>query len=503
MKSNDLKRKKDEIILKAEGITKKFPGTLALNNVDFEVLKGKVHALVGENGAGKSTLIKILGGVHQPTEGKLYYHNSALKLSTPKEAIDKKIVTIHQEFSLAQTLTAAENIFLGQYPMGLMGSINNKELNKKTKILFNKLGIEINLNVPVSKLSVAKQQMVEIAKALSKQAEVLILDEPTAVLDRENTIKLFDLLKLLKSEGIGIVYISHRLEEIFQIADDVTVLRDGELTGKSLVSKIDENWLIQKMIGRESLINKKSESKKFGKKVLEVKNLSYNNEFENISFSIKEGEVLTLAGLVGAGRTEVAKSICGIEALDEGEIKLLGSRVNISSPVDAIEKGIMYLPENRGEEGLFLNLSVMENINISNLSEFFSFPSLNQKKEIKKVNKLVSSLKIKTPDINTLIKTLSGGNQQKAILARLLGRKNNLIILDEPTRGVDIGAKEDIYDVISELSKEGLAILLISSEMEEVIQLSDKVVVLKKGKIATKLEKEEISEENIMKAAIN
>lgn len=503
MSNNISKFNKERAILKAKGIIKKFPGTLALNNVDYEITKGKIHALVGENGAGKSTLIKILSGVYQPTEGKLFYNGSIIKLNSPKEAINKKIVTIHQEFSLAPTLTAPENIFLGQYPMNSLGSINTNELKDKTQELFDRLGIEINLNVPVSELSVAKQQMVEIAKALSKQAEVLILDEPTAVLDRENTDKLFDLLNLLKTEGIGIVYISHRLEEVFELADDVTVLRDGELTGKSLVSEIDEDWLIQKMIGRESLINKKTKSNNFGEKVLEVENLSYNNEFKDISFYVREGEVVTLAGLVGAGRTEIAKSICGIKDLDEGEINLFGKKVNISSPVDAIENGIMYLPENRGEEGLFLNRSVLENINISNLKEFFSFPALKRNKEVKKVKDLVSSLKIKTSSIDTLIRTLSGGNQQKVILARLLGRENDLLILDEPTRGVDIGAKEDIYDVISDLAEEGLAILLISSEMEEVIQLSDRVVVLKKGKIITELEKEQISEENIMKAAIN
>ncbi len=495
-----------EPIIEAKGVSKKFPGTLALDDVDFDVFTGKIHAITGENGAGKSTLIKLFGGVHKPTEGEIYYKGERVSFGSPREAIDRGIVTIHQEFSLAPSLSAEENIFLGQFPKTILGNVDRAKLRSKANDLLDRLEIDVDPGQPVSELAVAQQQMVEIAKALSRNADVLILDEPTAVLDRDNVGSLFDLLDNLRSQGLGLVYISHRLEEVFRLADEVTVLKDGAVSGRSQVSEVDRDWLVKNMIGREEmddLIGHTDDKEKFGKTALEVESISYADDFEDITFSVREGEIVTLAGLVGAGRTEVAKSIFGVNPIEEGQIKVYGEEVEINSPQKAIDQGIVYLPENRKDEGLFVNRPVLENISLSNLEDFYEFPFLDFGKEQRRAEELVSTLSIVTPNLLTEVKSLSGGNQQKVVLARLLGVNCRILLLDEPTRGVDIGAKEDIYQIINNLSEEGLAIVLISSEMEEVVGLSDEVVVLRKGKLSKKLNKEEISEENIMEAAVH
>jgi ABC-type sugar transport system ATPase subunit len=487
-------------LLEAQSISKSFEGNLVLSDIDLAVLPGEIHAVVGENGAGKSTLMKVLGGVYQPDQGHLFLGGQKFRPKGPKEAIDHGIVVIHQELSLTPHLSTEENIFLGHYPITPLGTVDRKKMRRDTLTLLQRLSIELEPSRAISQLSVAQQQMVEIAKALSRNPKVLILDEPTAVLDDENAKVLFQVLGRLREQKLGMIYISHRLEEVFAVADRVTVLRDGKCTGTSPVNEITQEWLINRMIGRNLLVHE-PRPLTLGKTVLRVQNLGRKNRFHNVSLSVARGEILGLAGLVGAGRTEIAKTIFGLERADEGSIEVFGKTVKFRHPIDAIKAGLVYVTEDRKTQGLFLNRPVLENITIGNIQRFFKFPMLRRDMEWNFTRDMVSALDIRTTNLRVPVRTLSGGNQQKVLFARSLGLQPKLLILDEPTRGVDIGAKQEIYATIERLTKEGLAILLISSDMEELLRLSDKIIVLREGFVTAQLTRQDATENAILEAA--
>lgn len=487
-------------VLAARGLTKAFDGNVVLQDVDLALHAGEVHAIVGENGAGKSTLIKTLGGVHRPDAGKLRLNGRDVLLRSPADAISHGIVVIHQELSLAPHLSVAENIFLGHFPRTRLGFVDRRRMYRETSTLLDRLHIDIDPRTLAIDLSVAQQQMIEIAKAISFDANVLILDEPTAVLDESMIVTLFDLLAKLKTEGLAIVFISHHLEEIFRIADTVTVLRDGKLTGVSAVADIDQHWLVSKMIGRE-FPKFSTGVRKIGKPALELKNLSRAGVFEDVTFTAHKGEIVGLAGLVGAGRTEVAQAICGVTRPTSGEVRVFGRRVALRSPKAATRLGIAYVSEDRKTLGLLPNRPVRENATISKLSRFRRLGFLTLRKERAYVSEMIRKLDIRLAGMDLEIRTLSGGNQQKVLVGRALTVDPTILVFDEPTRGVDIGAKSEIYAIIEELVSNGMCVILISSELEEILRLSDKVVVLRRGRVATTLNREEANESTIMHAA--
>ncbi len=461
---------------------------------------GDDHAIVGENGAGKSTLIKVLGGVHQPDAGRLMVGGREVRLSSPRDAFDKGIVVIHQELSLAPHLSAEENIFLGHFPRTAFGLVDRRAMRTRTRELLDRLSIRIDQTRPVGELSIAQQQMVEIAKAISLEARVLILDEPTAVLDETMVETLFALVARLKAEGIGIVFISHHLEEIFRIADRVTVLRDGQRTGLAEVADVDQAWLVGKMIGREFPAHAAG-SRVTGEPALEVEDLGLEGVFSGITFTVRRGEILGLAGLVGAGRTEVAQAIIGVTPPTTGRIRVFGRKVRITNPNVAARLGIAYVTEDRKALGLLQNRPVRENATISNLRRFRRLGFLRLGAERSYVREVIRRLDVRLAGMEVEIQTLSGGNQQKVLIGRALSLDPKILVFDEPTRGVDIGAKSEIYGFIEELVASGVAVLLISSEMEEILRLSDRVLVLRNGRVAAMLDRGEATESRIMHAA--
>ncbi|MDA3812491.1 MAG: sugar ABC transporter ATP-binding protein [Spirochaetaceae bacterium] len=487
-------------LLKATGMTKSFFDNTVLEDVDLTIYNGEVHSIVGENGAGKSTLIKLLGGVYFPDRGLLKINDKTISFRSPREAIAAGIVAIHQEFSLTPHLSAEENIFLGHYPTTSIGLLDKKKMREQAIELIDRLSVKINPSTPVGLLSVAQQQMIEIAKALSLDAKILILDEPTAVLDEDNVKTLFQVIKKLKSEGLGIIFISHHLDEIFSICDKVTVLRDGKITGSESVKNIDHDWLVKHMIGRDFIAHTTSDHKIYDT-ALRIENLSSYNLFQNINLDIKKGEIVSLAGLVGAGRTEVAEAIFGIRRISAGKIYIFGKERKIRGARAAIKLGISYVTEDRKKNGLFLNRSVTDNLTISSLKKFVKFFIMDLKKESEFTSEIIKKLDIRLSRVQQNIENLSGGNQQKVLIGRALVSNPRVLILDEPTRGVDIAAKQEIYSFIQQLVEQGIAILLISSELDEVLLLSDRILVLRKGQVVAKLNRSEANEENIMKAA--
>lgn len=490
----------NRLLLDARGLTKAFDGNVVLRDVDLALHAGEVHAIVGENGAGKSTLIKTLGGVHRPESGQLFLDGQEVVLRSPADAIDRGIVVIHQELSLAPHLSVAENIFLGHFPRTWLGLVDRRRMRNETRSLLQRLHIDIDPQTLAVDLSIAQQQMIEIAKAISFNAKVLILDEPTAVLDESMVDTLFDLVAKLKAEGLGIVFISHHLEEIFRIADTVTVLRDGKRTGVAAVADVDQNWLVSKMIGRD-FPEFSAGMRKIGEPALEVRGLTLSGVFEDISFTAHKGEIVGLAGLVGAGRTEVAQAICGVTRPTSGEVRVFGRTVRLKNPKAAARLAMAYVSEDRKALGLLPNRPVKENATISKLSRFRRLGFLRLGKERAYVADMIRKLDIRLAGMDVEIRTLSGGNQQKVLIGRALAVDPRILIFDEPTRGVDIGAKSEIYAIMEELVSNGICVVLISSELEEILRLSDKVVVLRRGRVATTLSREEASESTIMHAA--
>lgn len=489
----------DAPLLEARGLSKAFGGNTVLSGIDLSVSAGGVHAIVGENGAGKSTLIKILGGVHAPDAGSVLIEGRTVTLRSPHDALANGIVVIHQELSLAPHLSAAENIFLGHFPRRF-GFVARRRMHAMARSLLERLSIDIDPSIPVGRLSIAQQQMIEIAKAISVKARVLILDEPTAVLDANRVATLFDLIDRLRREDIGIIFISHHLEEIFRIADRVTVLRDGRRTGMSPIGDVNQDWLVSKMIGR-AFAAYEMRARSRGEVALSLENLTCKGHFSNVSLSVHKGEIVGMAGLVGAGRTDVAQAIVGLLQPTAGAIRVFGRKSRIREPNAAARLGIAYVSEDRKAFGLLANRPVKENATISNLARFRRFGFLQLGREREYVRTMIGRLDIRLSSMDREIRTLSGGNQQKVLLSRALAVDPKVLIFDEPTRGVDIGAKREIYGFIEELAANGAAILIISSEMEEVLRLSDRVVVMRRGQVAATLAREEASEEAVMRAA--
>jgi ABC-type sugar transport system ATPase subunit len=487
-------------LLSASGVGKSFLGNRVLDGIDLDVMKGEVHAIVGENGAGKSTLIKILGGVYQPDGGKLLVEGVGSRLRSPRDALAAGIVVIHQELSLAPDLSADENIFLGRFPRTWLGTVDRRAIRSRAKALFDQLGIAIEPQRVVGTLSIGQQQMVEIAKAISFDARVLVLDEPTAVLDEQRVQVLFATLNRLRAKGLGIVFISHHLEEIFRIADRVTVLRDGRRTGIAKVSDVDQDWLVTRMIGR-NFPPHVAHLKRVGKPALSIKGISVPQEFSEVSFDVGEGEIVGLAGLVGAGRSEVARSIVGLSRRSAGTIEVFGRPVRIGNPNAAARLGIAYVTEDRKAQGLLPNRPVHENATIANLRRFTRAGILNLGAEDRYVRDMVRRLDVRLAGSSVEMQTLSGGNQQKVLIGRALAVDPRILLLDEPTRGVDIGSKQEIYSLIESLVAEGMAVMLISSDMEEVLRLSDRIVVLRRGRVAATLTRAEATEGSVMRAA--
>jgi len=488
-------------ILEMKGISKHFYGVQALSEVDLTVKKGEVHVLVGENGAGKSTLMKILSGAYQRDSGEIFFDGEKLELSSPLAAQEKGISIIYQEFNLIPGLSVAENIYLGREPQKNSGLVDWKKLYTDTQDVLNKLKANINPKILVSQLSVAEQQFVEIAKALSFGSKLIIMDEPSATLTPREIEKLFNVIDNLKADGVSIIYISHHLDELFEIGDSVTVLRDGEFISRDKVNDVDKNYIIKQMVGRElteSFPERKAEP---GEVVLEVNNISRDGILHNISFNLRKGEILGFAGLVGSGRTELVRAIYGADLKDKGEIKLYGNKVEINSPRDSIEMGIGLLPEDRKQQGLVLEQPVKSNVTLARLEELVDKYLINQQKEKEKVNEFVDDLNIKTPSIETLAKSLSGGNQQKVVLAKWLFTDSDILIFDEPTRGIDVGAKFEIYLLMNKLTELGKSIIMISSDMPEIIGMSDRVLVVHQGEITGEFNKEDLTQEKIMQSA--
>jgi len=488
------------VLLHARGVGKSFVGNAVLSGIDLEVRAGEVHAIVGENGAGKSTLIKILGGVHQPDSGNVIVNGAPRRLRSPRDALAAGIVVIHQELSLAPDLSAEENIFLGRFPRTALGTVDRRVIRARVKALFDQLAVAIDPERPIGALSIAQQQMVEIAKAISVEARVLVLDEPTAVLDEQRVATLFSTVDRLRGRGLGIVFISHHLEEVLRIADRVTVLRDGRITGTANVADVDQDWLVSHMIGRDFPAHS-PHVRKAGRPALAVEGLSVPGEFADVSLTVGEGEIVGLSGLVGAGRSEVARAIVGLSRPSGGTIELFGTPVTVRNPNAAARLGLAYVTEDRKTQGLLPNRSVRENATIANLRRFTFAGVLRLAAEARYVRDMIKGLDVRLAGPGVEIRTLSGGNQQKVLIGRALAVGPRILILDEPTRGVDIGAKQEIYGLIERLVAEGMAVLLISSEMEEVLRLADRVVVLRRGRVAAMLSREEASESAIMKAA--
>lgn len=491
-----------EKLLELKGVTKTFPGVIALDNVDFRVYKGRIMALAGENGAGKSTLMKVITGIYTKDKGEIVYKGKNINFSGITDSIEAGIGIIHQELNLLPELSIMENIFLGREIVNSIGKIDYKIMKMETLTILKRLGVDYDPYTKVGKLSIAEQQMVEIAKVLSQNAKLIIMDEPTDALTEKETEKLFEIIKELKLSGTGIVYISHRLKEIFEMCDDITIFRDGKYIDEKEVSDIDENQLIELMVGRKLENYFPRDEIELGDEILEIKNIS-NKYVHDVSFKLKKGEILGISGLVGAGRTELCKTLMGNLKKDSGEIILNRKNLKINSEKEALKQHLFYVSEDRKKDGLILGMSVKENMSLSAIRRFENkFLKINFKKEEKLVDSYISKFKIKTPSMEQLIKNLSGGNQQKTAIGKALMTEPEILILDEPTRGIDVGAKRDIYLLINELKKTGISIILVSSEMPEIIGLSDRILVMSNGKITAEFDRKEVTQKKLMKAAV-
>lgn len=485
-------------LLEMKGITKFYPGVVALDHVDFSVKPGEVHALLGENGAGKSTLIKILAGAEQRDEGEIWFDGQSYDRYSPHDAIEMGISVIYQEFNLVSKMTVEENIFLGkEYRNGIF--TDKKAMLQKARQVIEPLGGDIDPKVKVSDLSVAYQQLVEISKAIINKSKIVVMDEPSAALSLNELEILFKLIRQFKSEGTSVIYISHRLEEVFEIADRVSVFRDGKYVATKQVAETNKDQLITLMVGRELSGDYPQNDQKSDDVILKVHGIT-NNKLKNISFELHRNEILGITGLVGAGRTELVRAIFGADPY-LGDIYIKGEKVDIRSPQDAISHGISFLPEDRKRNGILLEMPVRFNMSIASIKKFARYGLVNRVKENETVQKFVDAIQIKTPDLEQKAKNLSGGNQQKVILGKWLACDSDIIIFDEPTRGIDVGAKQEIYLLMNQLVREGKSIILVSSELPEIIGMSDRVLVIYEGAITAVLDKSELSQELILSKA--
>jgi ABC-type sugar transport system ATPase subunit len=491
-----------QLALETHGVVKQFPGVLALNSVDFDLRKGEAHALVGENGAGKSTLMHILGGVYQPDSGTITVDGRTVSLSDPHDAARNGIAIVFQELSVSDNLSIAENVFANRQPVRFPGLVNWGRLYSETRELTSLFGWDIDPTTPVGQLPMAKKQVVEILKAVSQQPKVLILDEPTSSLTSVEVDMLFRNLRRLREEGMSIIYISHHLSEIFELADRVTVLRDGSKVETCAIADVTEEDLVRKMVGRELVDMYGTRTSDIGAERLRVENLTLDGVFESVSFSVNSGEIVGVSGLAGAGRTELARSIFGDPPPDSGRIYLDGRQVTVRSPQEAIAQGVAYVSEDRKQEGLFLEMPVRDNVVAPRLGSFAGKMSLMNESSITAfAEECRAEFDIATPSVWQAVGRLSGGNQQKALLAMWTGTKPRLLIADEPTRGVDVGAKSEIYHLLRRLAAEGVAIIVISSDLVEILGLSDRALVMRNGRLVSELAGEQITEETIIACA--
>ena len=489
--------------MRTKGIDMAFGGVYVLKDIDFEIYPGEVHGLIGENGAGKPTLIKILAGVHQPKAGEIILRDEVVHVPNPHAAVDMGIAMIHQEPQTFPDLDVAENIFIGRQPMtdGLRRVDWSKMYGHAEEIL-NSLGVEFDPHTKVRVLSIADQQMVEMAGALSQNAQILFMDEPTAALTPTEVEDLFAIMRNLREQGTAIVFISHRLEEIFDICDRITVLRDGELIGERKPKDTTTDEIIHMMVGRPlSSLYERNVEQKIGEPVLEVKNLSRTQKFDDITFDVKAGEVVGLAGLVGAGRTDVARALFGALGIDSGTIRIDGEEVKITRPREALAYGLVYVPEDRQRNGLLMQMSIEKNMTLAVLERIAPNGWLNEKSENNIAQEYVKKLSIVLRNIRQPVRELSGGNQQKVVLSKWLLAEPRVMLMDEPTRGIDIGAKSEVHRLISELAAEGMAILMISSELPEILAMSDRIIVMREGRISGHFTKEEATAERVIAAA--
>jgi ribose transport system ATP-binding protein len=493
----------NEVILTMKGIDKSFPGVHALDTVDFDVRKGEVHALMGENGAGKSTLMKVLTGIYSKDDGTITYEGKKVSYASPREAQAAGIVIVHQELNMMGHLTVAQNIFIGrEWKKGLL--IDDARMNEEASKLFNQLHIDIDPRETMTRLTVGKQQMCEIAKAISHEAKIIIFDEPTAALTDAEIEQLFRIIRELREKQYGIVYISHRMDEIKQITDRVTVMRDGQKVGTLITSECTKDDIVHMMVGRVIYEAPKTHSlvPEDAPVVLKVEHLNAGRMVRDVSFELRKGEILGFSGLMGAGRTETARALFGADPREGGDVYVEGRKVNIHSPQDAVKEGIGYLSEDRKRFGIVLQKSVTQNSTLASLSHYVKYFGLIDGAAERKVSReMVKALKTKTPGVDQLVMDLSGGNQQKVVVAKWLISKSKILIFDEPTRGIDVGAKQEIYELMNRLVKEGKSIIMISSEMPEILRMSDRIVVMCEGKKTAEFDIAEATQEKIMSAA--
>lgn len=489
-------------LLAIEGIRKEFPGVVALDNVQLRIRPGTVHALMGENGAGKSTLMKIIAGVYQPDAGEIRLRGEPVTLKSPLSALEQGIAMIHQELALMKWMTVAENIWIRREPKNRFGLIDHGKMAEMTEALFARLNIVLDPRAQVSELTVAQKQMVEIARAVSYESSVLIMDEPTSALTEREVERLFAIIRDLRSRGIGIVYITHKMNELFEIADEFTVFRDGKYVGSHLSKDVTRDDIIRMMVGRDITDMFPKIDCSIGDVILEVKNLTIPGVFHNISFQLRRGEILGLAGLVGSKRSNVAEAIFGVTPATSGDILVEGKPVTIDSPGVAMAQGFAFLTEDRKETGCFLTLNCLENIQSALITRsHVKAGFVEQGKVSRLASEMAAKLRVKTPDLFETVENLSGGNQQKLLIARWLLTKPRVLILDEPTRGIDVGAKSEIHRLITGLAAEGVAILMISSELPEVLGMSDRIVVMHEGHVSGVLDRAEANQVKVMDLA--
>ncbi len=487
-------------LLEMTGIQKHFGGVQALKNVDFDIEAGEVHALVGENGAGKSTLIKILSGAYTPDSGTIKIEGQEVTIANPRQAQALGVVTIYQETSLYPDLSVLENLFMGRQPRRRFGLLDWGAMKKEAEAVFKRLGVDIPLSARLGDLGKAYAQLVEIAKALSQKARILVMDEATAALTSDDVERLFGIIRTMRSQGVAIIYISHRLDEIFRVTDRVTVLRDGERVGSERVANVNQNWLIQRMVGRELTNLYPRNIRAPGKVLLEVGNLTRIGVFENVSFSLREGEIVGLAGLVGSGRSEIVRAIFGIDRYDSGTVLLEGKPLS-SKPWEAVQSGVALLPEDRSRQGAILAMPVRANMTLAVLHNLHKGGFLDEKQEASITDRFIQALQVRPPRPELPVASLSGGNQQKVVLGKWLASNPKVLILDEPTQGVDVGAKAEIHQLMDRLVNElGVGILMISSDLPEVLGMADRLLVMHRGHLVAELPRGASPEQAMAKA---
>lgn len=493
---------KAEYLLNVEGIRKEFPGVVALDDVSFRLRRGTVHALMGENGAGKSTLMKILAGIYTPDKGEVRLKGADIRLKSPLDALENGIAMIHQELNLMPFMTVAENIWIRREPKNRFGFVDHGEMRRITARLFDRLKIKIDPEIEVRHLSVANRQMVEIAKAVSYESDVLIMDEPTSALTEREVAHLFEIIRDLRSQGIGIVYITHKMNELFEIADEFSVFRDGKYIGTHASSDVTRDDIIRMMVGREITQMFPKEEVPIGDVMLSVNNLTLDGVFRDVSFDVRAGEILGIAGLVGSGRSNVAETLFGVTPASSGTIAIDGKTVSIDSPNTAIRNRMAFLTEDRKDTGCLLILDVLENMQIAVLQDRFVKGGFVTEKDITAACEEMSrKLRVKTPNLQERIENLSGGNQQKVLIGRWLLTNPRILILDEPTRGIDVGAKAEIHRLVTELARNGVAVIMISSEMPEVLGMSDRIMVMHEGRVTGILDRAEATQIKVMELA--